>query len=351
MHESLITILQPFLKILNPKKKAPYQVYGVFLFQGTVQAAHGMSLWNRLTKKEYLRCESSQSGYSLRPGLFHGITGRGIGVAVLDTGIFLHEDLKDRVKGFADFVRRKDRPYDDNGHGTHVAAMIGGSGASMEGKYRGVAPGCSIISIKVLDHRGNGYASDVLSGLRWIRSHKEFLGIRIVNISVGSLSKRDMTENSALVKGVNAAWDDGLVVVVAAGNHGPGPMTVTTPGISRKVITVGCSDDHKEVEVMGNRMVDYSGRGPTASCICKPDIVAPGCGIVSCGNEAGAYFAKSGTSMSTPLVSGAIALLLEKYPDMTNRDVKLRLRERAIDLGLPRNQQGWGALDVQKLLQ
>ncbi|MBD9076652.1 MAG: peptidase S8, partial [Clostridium sp.] len=115
--------------------------------------------------------------------------------------------------------------------------------------------------------------------------------------------------------------------------------------------TVGCSDDHKEVEVMGNRMVDYSGRGPTASCICKPDIVAPGCGIVSCGNEAGAYFAKSGTSMSTPLVSGAIALLLEKYPDMTNRDVKLRLRERAIDLGLPRNQQGWGALDVQKLLQ
>lgn len=129
--------------------------------------------------------------------------------------------------------------------------MIGGSGASMEGKYRGVAPGCSIISVKVLDHRGNGYASDVLSGLRWIRSHKEFLGIRIVNISVGSLSKRDMTENSALVKGVNAAWDDGLVVVVAAGNHGPGPMTVTTPGISRKVITVGCSDDHKEVEVMG----------------------------------------------------------------------------------------------------
>ena len=119
-------------------------------------------------------------------------------------------------------------------------------------------------------------------------------------------------------------------------------MTITTPGISRKVITVGCSDDHKEVDVMGSRMVDYSGRGPTLACVCKPDIVAPGSGIVSCCNEPGRYFSKSGTSMSTPLVSGAIALLLEKNPDMSNKDVKLRIRERAVDLGLPHNQQGWG---------
>ena len=205
--------------------------------------------------------------------------------------------------------------------------------------------------MKVLDHRGNGFASDVLAGLRWIRENRERYGIRIVNISVGSLSRRNMTENSVLVRGVNGAWDDGLVVVVAAGNHGPGRMTVTTPGISRKVITVGCSDDHKEVDVMGSRMVDYSGRGPTMACICKPDIVAPGSGIVSCSNEPGKYFSKSGTSMSTPLVSGAIALLLEKYPQMANRDVKLRLRERAVDMGLPRNHQGWGRLDVERLWQ
>ena len=101
---------------------------------------------------------------------------------------------------------------------------------------------------------------------------------------------------------------------------------------------------------MGSRMVDYSGRGPTMACICKPDIVAPGSGIVSCSNEPGKYFSKSGTSMSTPLVSGAIALLLEKYPCMTNRDVKLRLRERAVDMGLPRNHQGWGRLDVERLV-
>ena len=279
-----------------------------------------------------------------------GLTGAGVGVAVLDTGIYPHEDFENRIMAFKDFVRRRPGPYDDNGHGTHIAAMIGGNGASSDGRYRGVAPGCGLIAVKVLDFRGNGFASDVLAGLRWIRENKEKYGIRVVNISVGSLSRKDMSENSVLVRGVDAAWDDGLVVVVAAGNHGPGRMTITTPGISRKVITVGCSDDYKEVEVMGNRMVDYSGRGPTMACISKPDLVAPGSGIISCCNQPGQYMPKSGTSMSTPLVSGAVALLLERYPQMTNRDVKLRLIERAVDMGRPHNQHGWGLLDVGRLL-
>lgn len=280
-----------------------------------------------------------------------GLTGRGIGVAVLDTGCFLHEDFEHRVIDFSDMVQKRLLPYDDNGHGSHICGIIGGSGQAGNGRYRGVAPGCSLISVKVLDRRGNGFASDVLAGLRYIRDNRERLGIRIVNISVGSLSRKSMGENSALVRGVNDAWDDGLVVVVAAGNMGPKRGTITTPGISRKVITVGCSDDNKEVNVMGNRMVDYSGRGPTGSCICKPDVVAPGASVMSCANQSGRYTAKSGTSMATPLVSGAIALLLEKYPDMSNRDVKLRLRERCTDLGLPQNQQGWGLLDVEKLLR
>ena len=190
-----------------------------------------------------------------------GYTGRGIGVAVLDTGIFPHEDFGGRIAAFADFVQKNPEPYDDNGHGTHIAGIIGGAGTASRGGYSGVAPECSLICAKVLDKRGNGYASDVLSGLRWIRGNRERYGIRIVNVSVGAFSGRGSGENSALVKGVNAAWDDGLVVVVAAGNNGPGRMTITTPGISRKVITVGCSDDHREANVMGSRMVDYSGRG------------------------------------------------------------------------------------------
>ena len=278
------------------------------------------------------------------------LTGKGIGVAVLDTGCFPHEDLKNRIAVFRDMVGRRQSPYDDNGHGTHVCGIIGGSGIASGGLHRGVAPGCHLIPVKVLDRRGNGYVSDVLSGLAWIRENRERYNIRIVNISVGSFSRRNMGENSALVRGVNAAWDAGLVVVVAAGNMGPKSGTITTPGISRKVITVGCSDDNREVNVMGSRMIDYSGRGPTGACICKPDIVAPGASIISCSNKNGQYAGKSGTSMSTPFVSGALALLLEQQPELSNRDVKLLLRERAVDLGLPQNQQGWGMLDVTKLL-
>lgn len=269
-----------------------------------------------------------------------GVTGKGVGVAVLDTGVYLHQDIRDRVTVFCDMVKGQVNPYDDNSHGTHVCGIIGGNGCASNGKFQGIAPECHLICVKVLDKKGNGYASDVLAGLRWVRENREKYGIRIVNISVGSFNRKIMGENSSLVRGVDAAWDDGLVMVIAAGNQGPKAMTITTPGISRKVITVGSSDDNQAIMVMGSRMFNYSGRGPTAACICKPDIVAPGSRIISCSNIPSKYQIKSGTSMSTPLVSGAIALLLEKYPGMTNKEVKLRLRERAVDLGLPHNQQG-----------
>lgn len=279
-----------------------------------------------------------------------GLTGKGVGVAVLDTGIFPHRDFDHRIAGFADMINHRQTPYDDCGHGSHICGIIGGSGAFSDGRYQGMAPDCHLIMVKTLDRKGNGYASDMLAGIAWILEKKDDLGIRIVNISVGACGKKIANEASALVRGVNQAWDAGLVVVVAAGNNGPGRMSITTPGISRKVITVGCSDDEKEVLVGKKRMMNYSGRGPTAACICKPDVIAPGSRVVSCAHRPDQYAIKSGTSMSTPIVSGAIALLLEKYPDMTNRDVKLKLMESAQDLGLPKNQQGWGLLHVEKLL-
>ena len=283
------------------------------------------------------------------------ITGKGIGVAILDTGITPHPDFDNRIIGFCDFLKNRSIPYDDNGHGTHVAGIIGGSGAASEGKIVGMAPGCNLISLKVLDRKGNGSLSNVLSGLNWIVKNKDRYGIRIVNISVGALAKKGMGEDSILVRSVEEVWDQGLVVVVAAGNLGPGQSTITTPGISRKVITVGCSDDAKMVEVFGTKMVHYSGRGPTRDCcIVKPEIVAPGSNIISCNGlyqKTHNYYAvKSGTSMSTPIVSGAIALLLEKQPWLTNAEVKLKLRESCDDLGFAKCHQGWGQLNVKKLL-
>lgn len=283
------------------------------------------------------------------------LTGRGVGIAVLDTGVYPHPDFAGRLCCFQDMVGGRKQPYDDNSHGTHVMGVLGGSGKRSGGRYEGVAPGASLVGIKVLDREGNGSVTDLLRGLSWIRKQKERYGIRIVNISVGSVPRRETAETSALVRGVEAAWADGLVVIVAAGNEGPEARSVTTPGISRKVITVGCSDDQQSVRVGGISMVDYSGRGPTVSCICKPDVVAPGAAVVSCCvpsvRKNHYYGIKSGTSMATPVVSGAAALLLEKYPYLTPKEVKLRLLERARDLGLPRNQQGRGMVDLAALLR
>ncbi len=281
-------------------------------------------------------------------------TGRGIGVAVMDTGAYPHPDFRDRVVAFRDEVRGKNKSYDDNGHGTHILGIVAGDGALSGGRCRGMAPGAHLVPVKVLDWRGSGTVDQVLAGVEYLLSVHKKLGIRIVNISMGAFDRDGMDEDTTLVRGVEKLWDAGLVVVTAAGNNGPGPQTIATPGISRKVITVGCSDDEKEVQVEGSRLRNYSGRGPTKACICKPDLVAPGCEIISCNrmvrNTDPPYTVKSGTSMATPMVTGAIACLLEKYPHMTNGQVKLRLRDTCIPLDMPENKQGWGLLSLERLL-
>ena len=182
-----------------------------------------------------------------------------------------------------------------------------------------------------------------MRAFRWIMEFGSIYHIRIVNISVGTTS-RDHKEQTDLLEGVEKLWDLGFVVVAAAGNQGPGAGTVTAPGSSRKIITVGSSD-----MLQGNKAV--SGRGPTFECVCKPDLVAPGNRVTSCAPGIPyTYRIKSGTSMSTPLVSGGIACLLEKEPQLSNVEIKMLLRESTDDMGLPRNQQGWGKFNCEKLL-
>ena len=133
-------------------------------------------------------------------------TGKGIGVAVLDTGIYPHVDFSGRIWAFRDFISGRRAPYDDNSHGTHVSGIIGGDGTGSGGRITGIAPGCGLIVLKVLDHMGNGRKEDVLRAFRWILENRRYYGIRVVNISVGTTC-RTYEDHKVLINGVERLWE------------------------------------------------------------------------------------------------------------------------------------------------
>ena len=164
----------------------------------------------------------------------------------------------------------------------------------------------------------------------------------------------ELKKKQSLLEAVESLWDMGIVVVVSAGNYGPEAGSVAVPGNSRKVITVGVPDSVRPAVYCRREKMNYSGRGPTKECVIKPDVFAPGTGIISCNSRykqpgEHLYSIKSGTSMAAPVVSGAAACLLSKYPDMTNVEVKLKLRESCVKY--PGTEAGWGLLNVKKLMK
>ena len=282
---------------------------------------------------------------------------KGITVAVLDTGIALHPDFDNRILAFRDFVNHENSVYDDSGHGTHVAGCICGSGKLSNGKFAGIAPDGKLVVGKVLDYKGDGIIENMIEGIDWILECKKQHDIRILNISIGMGEHTDKERMSRLLEKVDEAWERGLLVVCAAGNGGPKPMSISPIGALQNVITVGCHEGGYFGE-KENLCENYSGRGPSVYEIKKPDIVAPGTEIISCNafcerrgfgykNE---YVAKSGTSMATPIVSGALALLLQKYPFYSNEQAKRKLQYTAKDLGEAWNKQGYGMVQVNSLL-
>lgn len=282
-----------------------------------------------------------------------GITGEEVVVAVLDSGVVKHPDFDKRIIYFKDFVNGKLFPYDDEGHGTHVTGIICGSGKMSNGFMKGVAPKAKIVSLKVLNGKGIGKEENVINGLHWIVDNGKRYGIRVVNISFGTIGN-NQRENKKLLDEVELLWDLGYVVVAAAGNNGPGPSSISTPGDCKKIITVGADNDNLKMIVNGKVTYNYSGRGPTKQCILKPDIVAPANGIFSCCNlwqKQYFYVAKSGTSMATPIVTGAICLMLSKNPSLSNIQCKKILKETADDLNMDRNRQGWGKINIFNALK
>lgn len=291
-----------------------------------------------------------------RSGIDEKTAGKGVCAAILDTGIARHPDLDGRIADFKDFTGRKSACYDDSGHGTHVAGILAGNGKLSAGMYSGMAPAAMLLAAKVLDRSGNGNVESVLRGIEWLKGIRKEHPLRIVNISVGTQPELKEEQKARLLSAVEELWDEGLVVVASAGNYGPGEGTVAVPGSSPKVITVGVPDTPAGPAAAGRmrRKINYSGRGPTADCVVKPDLFAPGTGIISCNAGYGAageppYIMKTGTSMATPVISGAIACLLSRYPDMTNVEVKLKLRDACVKA--PGTESGWGMPDMERLMR
>lgn len=277
-----------------------------------------------------------------------GYTGRGVGIAILDTGISMHPDYAERVQVFRDFCKYKHQPYDDNGHGSHIAGIIAGNGRMSKGRYRGIAPSARLLALKVLDRTGNGNTEDVIEAIKWIIENRIKYHIRIANISVGMLPQSKGKERERLLEWVDRMWDSGVFTVAAAGNSGPAGSSVTIPGASSTVLTVGSSDDRDILVRKRGLYPGYSGVGPTECCVCKPEVLAPGTEVKSCRFDHNGYIAKSGTSMATAVVSGACALAYDRYPDLTPPELKLLFYER---LDADEAASCWGTLNVKKLLK
>ena len=252
--------------------------------------------------------------------------------AVIDTGIFPgHLDLDEgKVIAFKDFVNGQTTAYDDNGHGTHVAATIAGDGdARADGRYKGVAPAAALVGVKVLDANGSGTMAGVTAAIDWVVQNKDLYGIEVINLSLGASGCSDGTDaTSAAVNNAHAA---GLVVAVAAGNEGPGRCTIGTPGAAAGALTVGAMAD---TSALGLAQASFSSRGPTADGRIKPDVSAPGVNIVSAQtNTANGYVEYSGTSMATPFVAGVALLMRDASPALTSQQVKDKVVATAVDWG------------------
>jgi serine protease AprX len=279
-----------------------------------------------------------------------GFTGKNVTIAVIDTGIYPHRDLTlpaNRIIGWQDILHQKDSPYDDNGHGTHVSGIIAGNGISSRGKYQGMAPEAMLVGVKALDENGGGSISNVLTGIEWCIENLSKLNIKAINMSFGSKAQESYHQDP-LCRATSIAWSKGLVVCAAAGNAGPDYKTIDTPGINPKVITVGNVDDHQTLSYQDDLLSRSSSRGPTIDNINKPNLLAPGTNITSTWIN-GSYRSLSGTSMSTPMVCGAVALISQKWPNLKPDQIKQLIMKNAHDLGLGINLQGAGVLDLREI--
>ena len=285
-----------------------------------------------------------------------GYTGKGQTVAIIDSGIYPHPDLKDKVVGWVDIAEGKKKPLDPFGHGTHVAGVLAGSGVKSEGKVHGVAPDVNLVGVRITS------VSEAIKALQWVMDNREKYNIGVVNMSLGDYAAKSYKDDP-WAQATQKAIDMGLTVVVAAGNEGPNSKTISTPGILPGVITVGAYDDKGTPEIKDDTVASFSSRGPTIDGLPKPDVLAPGVrvfGTLSPGSTmdnrdlphvAKDYVAISGTSQATPMVAGLAAILKQANPKLTHADIQKIIIQSAIK-NLPDdvNAQGAGLVQADKAL-
>jgi serine protease AprX len=267
-----------------------------------------------------------------------GDTGQGVTVAVMDTGIDSLPDFSGRLLGGVDLTGGNNPFQDSYGHGTFVAGLIAGDGASSGGQYSGEAPGARLVSIKVAGADGTTHLSTLISGLQWAVDHQYAYGIKVLNLSLGYQSSQSTVTNP-LDQAVEAVWNSGITVVTSAGNAGPFNGTILSPGDDPLVITVGALDDMATPSTADDEMTNFSSVGPTSrDGWVKPDLVTSGRSVVSLAAPGStidndypsaqvgpANFVGSGTSFSAAITSGAAALVLADHPGLTPDEVKARL--------------------------
>lgn len=286
-----------------------------------------------------------------------GFDGTGIGVAIVDSGVAAsHDDLgNNRVVHFADFVNRQALPYDDYGHGTHVAGIIAGGGQNSGGGRRGIAPGAHLIAMKALNTAGDGNVSQVIAAIDYAVRHRAAFNIRIINLSVAA-GVYESYNTDPLTQAARRAVEAGIVVITAAGNLGRDTSGatqyggITAPGNAPWVLTVGASNDNGTVDRRDDTVASFSSRGPgLIDGSLKPDLVAPGVGIESLADAGSVlyqtrpaarrwgtvrtstepYLTLSGTSMAAPVVAGTVALMLQANPSLSPQSVKTILQRTA----------------------
>jgi subtilisin family serine protease len=279
-----------------------------------------------------------------------GFDGKGVKIAVLDTGVdTTHPDLKDQVVAEKNFSTAPDAT-DKYGHGTHVASIAAGTGAKSAGKYKGVAPGAQVLNGKVLDDNGYGDDSGILAGMDWAAEQ----GADVVNLSLGG---GDTPEVDPLEAQVNKlSKEKGILFAIAAGNSGEfGEQTVGSPGSAAAALTVGAVDD-------SDKLAEFSSTGPGLDGAIKPDVTAPGVDTTAAsakgsiiaqevGENPAGYVTISGTSMATPHVAGAAAILKQQHPDWTYTELKAALTGSTKGGKYTPFQQGSGRIQVDKAIK